>query len=102
MELYQQAVELMAQVTELAQENMEAKKRISELEERLERKANLIFHQNFYWYGTKTAIQFSATGGPFCSACFDTAGKLVRIHTRTMMGEVEYQICPVCEKSGKK
>src|SRR4051812_41754114 len=66
-ELYQQAVELMGQVTELAADNFTLKKRITELEEQLERKGKLIFHENFYWYGTKSANVTQTSDGPFCS-----------------------------------
>jgi DNA repair exonuclease SbcCD ATPase subunit len=101
LEIHEKAVELMGQVSELSHELSEAKRRVKELEDQLERKEKLIFHENFYWYGTKTPNQFHATDGPFCSACFDTTGKLVRIHTREIMSGVEVQVCPACDLKKK-
>ena len=49
-----------------------------------------IFERNAYWNKNNDII----LDGPFCSACYDSLGKLVHLH---LIEDAVYR-CPVCNK----
>lgn len=65
-DLYRRMLELQTQVMALFEENRS-------LKEQLATRAQLTFKKNAYWMNDD---------GPFCSRCWDTEGKLVRLHLR--------------------
>lgn len=77
LDLYKRMLELQTQVFALVEENRT-------LHERLAMKEKLSFRDNYYWIGDE---------GPYCSPCWDGAGKLVRIHKKKGYNP----ICPNCK-----
>jgi transcription elongation factor Elf1 len=104
MDLYKQAVDLMAEVTEQQQEIMRLTEDVAALRERLRLKEELQFARNAYWAGDPAGAADGFTlnnMGPFCSRCFDVLGKAVRMHdiheTAPEVGKV-FQ-CPECRRA---
>ncbi len=59
---YQKIIELQGQVQDLMQENYEQKRRIAELEEKLNTEEDLEFRDNAFWK--------KSGDGPFCVPCW--------------------------------
>ena len=89
MELYQKAVELMAQVTELAEENFQLKQELAALEEKENIAATLAFSRNVYY-----RLVGGKYDGPFCSCCWDSKSKLIRMHDLRHC----FPRCPICQQ----
>ncbi len=64
--LYRKVLELQNQINELVEENRR-------LKDRLGTRDQLTFRKNAYW---------RADDGPFCSRCWDSETRLVRLHTQ--------------------
>jgi regulator of replication initiation timing len=91
-ELYKTILDLQANVMELVEENGRLKSDLAEFSEKLKTKESLFFEHDAYWSkkadGTKD--------GPFCSNCWDSKQKLIRLH---LWGNDEYSGCPNCQKT---
>jgi len=81
LELKEMVLGLWASNVELDQENAELKKRISE-------KQSLKYEENVYWAENDSREK----DGPYCPACHDDKGKLIRMHDNG----VAYS-CNVCK-----
>lgn len=89
-DLYSQILDLQQEALELVEENIGLKNEIRELKivEGIQEK--LEFRENRYYLIDDEKIE----KGPFCSSCWDTSNKLIRLH------EYDYYIaCPACDKS---
>jgi len=60
----------------LEEENLSLRKRIDELESKLDEKQNVVWQQPFYWVEKP-----GSKDGPFCQNCYDTENKLVRLQS---------------------
>lgn len=103
MDLYQQAVDLMSQVTEQQQQIMSLTDENARLKEEARIRNQVVFQRNAYWMPVPRENQSDVSDmvGPFCSRCFDVNGKLVRMHdthqTAPKVGNVFR--CPECGKA---
>jgi hypothetical protein len=70
MDLYQKAVELMAQVTELMQENFDLKTQLVELKQKLEVK------QRVHYDADTHTLTMDGESNRYCAHCYDDKGKL--------------------------
>jgi len=82
-ELYQQAVDLMAQVTEVAQENFQLKQdlaaaraQVADLDEKLKLKGAIKYRNGVYFLQTQQGTE----EGPFCSRCWDADHRLIHVN----------------------
>jgi hypothetical protein len=94
-DLYRQAVDLMAEVNALANQNAALESENRRLRDVSGLRGSLIFRMNTYWRPT---AEGDVGDGPFCSRCFDEKDRLVRLHTR----EAQYgwtAQCPLCKES---
>jgi hypothetical protein len=87
MELYAKAVDLMAQVTELAQENFDLKQELLATKQNQKIEETLVFWADRYWRKIGEEID-----GPFCSKCWDSSRKLIRLHRERRA----FPTCPEC------
>ena len=84
-ELYQKAVDLMAQVVALSQENFQLTQEVAELKAQLKLKNEMSYHDNVYWKDKEA----------FCPRCFDTKKLAVHVH-EGYIGDTTYWRCPEC------
>lgn len=76
----------------LCDENTTFKMQAQEYEDILYLARNLVFDQQFYWLNTGSIKQ-----GPFCPACYDRDGLLIRLS-----GERYDRHCPACRAPFKE
>lgn len=89
-------IEFYPQILEAQEKLLEQQKKISDLEtevrglrEKFEIKEKLIAERNMYWIKRD-----GEKDGPFCTCCWDSEGKLMRLHR----GESHMGIqCPKCK-----
>jgi hypothetical protein len=86
-------IEQYRQILEVQEKLLEMQKRISELETenkelhgQLETQARLVAKDNMYW--------MENGDGPFCTGCWDSEHKLVRLHINKTFDSAE---CPKCK-----
>lgn len=89
-ELNQKILELQSQIMNLLNENHTLRGQVRDLSERVELQDSLTFKDNMYWRTLDEGVD-----GPFCSKCWDTDRKLVRLQT---LGN-QAQYCPACKRS---
>jgi regulator of replication initiation timing len=89
-ELYQQLLEASANLLELQNENAKLKTKLTQLEEKLKNKDDLIPINNAYW-------KKSDNDGPFCTRCWDKNTDLIRMVNNQ---DITYY-CPECKNSYK-
>ncbi len=89
-------IELYGQILEVYEKLLEQQTRIDELESEnknlrgtLEIKENLIPERNMYW-----VEKDRKKDGPFCTNCWDTGQKLVRLHESITHSGIQ---CPNCK-----
>lgn len=81
----QQAIEIQAENLRLTEENSRLRKAM-DVDERLRVEGGM------YWLSREG----NQDDGPFCTACWDSRSKLVRIQPARVMGIDNGQTCPVC------
>jgi len=74
-EAQEKIMELREGALELQEENINLKKRISELESELNKKKEIQWESPFYW-----VVRDETKNGPFCQKCYDSDEKLIRLH----------------------
>jgi hypothetical protein len=74
-ELYKKILELQSDALKLVEENGNLKGEIQELEEAFKIKDTLLFENNHYY-----VVKDDTKQGPYCTYCWDTGRKLVRLH----------------------
>jgi len=89
-ELYRKILDLQAEIMKLLEEKAASAEETRALRERLAIREALVFRQDCYWRGTGGGEQ----DGPFCSNCWDSGGKLIRMHR---LGNPKYRECPACK-----
>ncbi len=93
-------LELQGEILGVYEKLLEQQKKISDLEgenktlkEKLEIKENLVYENNIYWIEKD-----NKRDGPYCTCCWDSEHKLIRLHTNTMTSRVH---CPNCDTTVK-
>lgn len=89
-------IEFYPQILEAQEKLLEQQKKISDLEmeakdlrEKLEIKDSLISERNMYWVMKK-----EKKDGPFCTNCWDSEKKLMRLHKSESHSGIQ---CPKCK-----
>jgi hypothetical protein len=90
-ELYQKILELQVQIMGLLEENHSLKSELREQRARARFEGGLEFRDNMYWH----RLEQDRHDGPFCSKCWDTESKAVRLQ-RMRDGAMW---CPKCQKT---
>ena len=93
-------IEFYPQILETQEKLLEMQKKIADLEsenkrlrEELEIKGTLVPEGNLYWIEKD-----SKRDGPFCTCCWDSEHKLMRLHTSPISGRMH---CPNCKTEAK-
>jgi len=76
---------------ELKEENYNLKKRIDKFEDIADIKSRLIHENNHYFVKSG-----DDKDGPFCTKCWDSDSKLVRLHKGEEFNGQEHYSCPNC------
>jgi hypothetical protein len=90
-ELYQQAIELQSQISDMIEEDRQKSARIHELEQKLKLKDSLDFRRNAYW----TSPSDDPKHGPYCPTCYGAQGNLV--HLTYMESDRSFYSCGSCK-----
>jgi hypothetical protein len=93
LELYAQALDLQAQLSDMLEENRNKTARIHDLEEQLRIKDSVTFRRNTYWMGGTD----EPADGPYCPTCYGDEGKL--IHLTATESNPAWRHCGKCKKS---
>lgn len=93
-EAQEKIIELRRMALELREENKRLRERIRELEATGAAAREMIYDKGVYW-----ALEAGARQGPFCPACHDKAGKLVRLHYTHTGTPGIYWVCKSCQQS---
>ena len=95
-EAQEKIMELRQSLLALQQENAELQRRIRELEA-LDPSApparKFVYDKGVYW-----TMEHGTRNGPFCPACQDSAGKLVRLHYHHTGTPGVYWVCKACHQ----
>lgn len=78
----------------LKEENYTLRKRLDELEERVNVKSRLVHEGNHYFLTEGDKRQ-----GPYCTKCWDSDNKLIRLHKGGHHNGLQYFSCPNCKTS---
>ena len=92
-EQYQQILDAQQMLLEMQKQIAELETENRKLREEFEIKETLIPEGNLYW--TEKA---GKKEGPFCTCCWDSERKLVRLHTSPISGRM---FCPNCKTEAK-
>jgi len=91
-ELYRQILDLQSEIMKLVEENNELKTKIKELESKFILKESFVLGLNSYWI--KKGDEYD---GPFCTRCWDSDKKLIRIISQSGRDRFEaMHRCPNC------
>lgn len=89
LDLVKQVLALQSDIMKMMEENRELKDENRALQEQLRVKQALVFHDNKYWLPKEDGTE----DGPFCSACQDADGRLVRLTAGATRGTFYCQVC---------
>lgn len=92
-DLYRQILDLQQEALELVEENINLKNEIREFKNKMDLQEKLTFHDNMYFINND-----DENDGPYCTTCWDSENKLVRLHELSYGGH----ICNACYIKGKK
>jgi hypothetical protein len=95
-EAQEKIMDLRQSMLSLMQENAQLLQRIKELEASTPPAAparELIYDKGVYW-----TLERGTRQGPFCPACQDRAGKLVRLHYQHTGTPGIYWVCKACQQ----
>ena len=84
-------VEAQEAILEIREENLSLRTRIEELEIMLQTKAELSFDDPVYW-----RIINDQKEGPYCQACYDSKGELMRLQSGNLPLQGPRWFCTVC------
>lgn len=90
-----ECADLMNEKAALTQENVRLRGEIADLQRRLELREEMVFEENVYWLRPKGAR--TTREGPFCPACLDDRGKVIRLQVHRNDYSTDYYECPVCQ-----
>ena len=91
-QLYKSILDAYNAAIELMGENVDLKERIKELESQKVTGDMLEFNNNAYWVKKEDG----SVDGPFCSKCWDSEKKLVRMHVVNIKEKAKAAKCPNC------
>src|SRR5690349_13690215 len=96
-EAQEKIMELRVAALEIQEENLKLRSKVSQLEAELSLTRDLHFEgtTGLYW----RHVAPDRREGPFCARCYDTNGKLVRLHTGASRGTTVNWLCLVCHAS---
>jgi ribosomal protein L37AE/L43A len=88
-EQYEQIVDAQQKITEMQQRIISLEEDNKNLKEKLEIKGKIMAEENVYWVenGNKK-------DGPFCTCCYDSEYKLIRLHKKSHLNVWN---CPKCK-----
>lgn len=93
-------IELYGQILEVYEKLLDQQKKIADLEENnkelrahLEVQGKVLPEGNLYWLE-----EDGVKDGPFCTCCWDSEGKLLRLHKSPVSGRMH---CPKCKTDAK-
>ena len=99
MDLYKQILDLQGEALEMQEQLNQKTKRITELEEALAVKENLVFVEPAYYEMDKDGKPIEV---PYCQTCFEGEGRAIHLVYSTMAesddGEHEVWVCHKCDK----
>lgn len=93
-EAQERIMELRQTMLAIQEENFRLRERIRQLEAGAGPKRELIYDKGVYW-----AMEAGTRQGPFCPACQDKGGKLVRLHYAHTGTPGVYWVCKSCQQS---
>jgi hypothetical protein len=93
-EAREKIMELRQTVLEIQEENFRLRERIRELEASGAPAREMIYDKGVYW-----ALESGVRQGPFCPACHDRSGKIVRLHYFNTGTPGIYWVCKSCQQS---
>ena len=93
-EAQEKIMELRQTMLALQEENLQLRERVRQLEANGTPRRELIYDKGVYW-----ATEAGTRQGPFCPACQDKAGKLVRLHYTHTGTPGIYWVCKSCQQS---
>jgi hypothetical protein len=85
--------QVMAEKADLTQENIVLRGEVAALKEQLALRKKLTFEENVYWMKQEDAPR----EGPFCPACFDGQGKVIRMQAKRGRHITDHYQCTVCD-----
>lgn len=88
-EAYRKILDLQGEVIDLVQENRDLQQSLTELAKKLDIRGDLLFRDDAYYT--------SDGDGPFCSGCWDSEKKIIRLHEVHTVG-LSFK-CPLCKTS---
>jgi len=96
LEAQEKIMELREAALECREENLTLKGRIRELEEQLSNQEQMHFDGRIYWKG-KRGVR-GPDNGPYCPACYEKDGKLIRLQHHHGDGDTQaHYRCLVCK-----
>lgn len=95
-ELYRKILDLQAEAMKLLEEKAAVEKENRQLHDKLKIGGELEFEHNVYWRQDEDT---GRSDGPFCSNCWDSMQRLVRLHQKENPNYIE---CPTCKQPIKK
>jgi hypothetical protein len=93
-EAQEKIMELRQTVLAIQEENFRLRERIRQLESDTAPVREVIYDKGVYW-----TLERGVRQGPFCPACQDRAGKLVRLHYCHTGTPGIYWVCKACQQS---
>ena len=94
-EAQEKIMELRQTVLAIQEENLQLKERIRQLEVgSAPATREVVYDKGVYW-----TLERGVRQGPFCPACQDRAGKLVRLHYSHTGTPGVYWMCKACQQS---
>ena len=94
-EVQEKILELRHIVLALQEENLQLRERVRQLEAGSTTANKVVFDKGVYW----TVTAGMARQGPYCPACQDKNGKLVRLHYTHTGTPGVYWICKSCHQN---
>ncbi len=93
-ELHRRTVELMAQVTTLAQEKFDLSRENASLQETLRQRDQFYPKDSAFWRKRGDGSE----DGPYCSLCWQDLGKPIRLEPKNIGAHFAGNQCPKCQK----
>jgi hypothetical protein len=95
LEAQEKIMELRQTVLAIQEENLHLKERLRQLEAGATAPTReVVYDKGVYW-----TLERGARQGPFCPACQDRAGKLVRLHYSHTGTPGVYWMCKACQQN---
>ena len=96
-DLYQKVIELQGMTQEVMEQNRILNEEIDTLKKKIEIRDSLDYKDDSYYI---TDNEGNLIKGPFCSKCWDSEDRLVRLHKNESSDGKIYGWCPNCKNYG--